>query len=750
MPEKINIFASLIKPKQRNDLLAIYRDYLCFSLCLERAHRQGYSKIWAEGLIAQFLSEDKTLPWGTKIIGEKEKEAFRTAVSGKYADDNNCAFVLLNHTDRTKDADYKRPSFFSPKYETVQFNCELPCDVERYVIVYPTDTKVKDLKFIVDGKYCATYTDALVGEKTLGSVINDDKVQSNLRILFNLCDNFLGMDEFSQQKTRSMVYDTLAANACSSIENRILELLGSYADSTQKICKTIYDSVRKSDGPLQLAQEDGLLVSAQNMQDYINIRNLMHHQWDTLDSIGNFNAGLAQQNADLRDTYLLSYNNICNKTLVQRIRTYSSIASEMLPMLRTMHTNFLFREPQESNNKFMDRLKQFCRNNPNMPVLIVTNHPFESDKQRSLIANIEKLFPDITILDHPKFQNIQHLRELDSAYRFRGNFLKLYRILEKNMIRYCLSRGYDFNRGETWDFFRKNVFDENTNSEWAEFRQLRNDLSHNYMSDELRQRLLQSRKSFTDSAYKLYRYVRSMTPRFKLVHDNIFHAVHSDGAEVTIDFENRKILKYVDANGREKKIWQPEEFLNKYNPESTPKIKIVAYNHRVQSCEFENHLIVDFKRRKVIFPDGTREFFDLADRNVIVQGDKRLYMGKNFAVSRFNTGKYNYTIQPGDSFLLSDNHRITTDAGNCITRAEIKANDERLTVDYDNSGKVPMLIFGDGTKLLIHPNRLELEHNGVTLQYNTRNTFLGTYDKGSSGSGGNTGSNIPINGGTSR
>ena len=81
----------------------------------------------------------------------------------------------------------------------------------------------------------------------------------------------------------------IASEAVAVYENMLLETLNSLADKSHEICQSIYGG-RSHDDYLMQAEKDGFIPSAARLQDFLNIRHLMRHQLDTLNSLGKFGA----------------------------------------------------------------------------------------------------------------------------------------------------------------------------------------------------------------------------------------------------------------------------------------------------------------------------------------------------------------------------------------------------------------------------------------------------------------------------
>ena len=139
---------------------------------------------------------------------------------------------------------------------------------------------------------------------------------SNLSCLFGLVARLPDKDlnDLEQKQVTSIGFETLASEFSIPYEQVMLGMQANLTEKTHKIIKDIY-SKRYVDRYMKKAQEDGLIRSASEFQDLINIRHLISHQLETLEGFGRFTNGEDNQNKSLRERYLASYNRIYDKTL---------------------------------------------------------------------------------------------------------------------------------------------------------------------------------------------------------------------------------------------------------------------------------------------------------------------------------------------------------------------------------------------------------------------------------------------------
>lgn len=78
----------------------------------------------------------------------------------------------------------------------------------------------------------------------------------------------------------------------------------------------------------------------------------------------------------------------------------------------------LIRGENESNSKFVSRIKEYARANPEAALLVETNYPYGADKKEALIKNVAKLFPAAAVIDRSGM-DIDGFLERVAGYLYR-------------------------------------------------------------------------------------------------------------------------------------------------------------------------------------------------------------------------------------------------------------------------------------------------------------------------------------------
>lgn len=95
----------------------------------------------------------------------------------------------------------------------------------------------------------------------------------------------------------------------------------------------------------------------------------------------------------------------------------------MQTLLKLMYPNLLTRENGETNSKFIVRLKEWQKENPDKTAFVCTNYPITSEKHKSLIGNIAKVVPQTKILDNIDEKELATFEKMEEMYYVRSWYL---------------------------------------------------------------------------------------------------------------------------------------------------------------------------------------------------------------------------------------------------------------------------------------------------------------------------------------
>lgn len=738
MVPQINIYATQMTPKQKKDLLGIYQDYLHFVRGLEATFQFNNAEYLSYMFFKKYDWETvngKVIPWKIIYTDSVEKEDYKTFVDGVEESPGKYTYISLVHTKEEDDVALPQVNYHPENYRVACIDMDLPCLVERYNIAYVPEQKMKDAVLLIDGKFKVVYTGERYKDMPVYYALNDMRMNAEFRVLLNVADYFDRHSDIVYRygekelyaKMRNIMGKITASETLSDFENVILDLMGAYGDKAQEIIRGCFPQ-KSIEEIWQAAQKAGLISSAESMQNCMNIRHLMRHQWDSLEGVGRYSAKTDKKNDNVRREYKKSYFLFFDKTMAERIKEYQKVSVQMQTLLKNIYPNFLTRETGESNSKFVKRLKDWQKENPTQTAMVYTNYPFNSDKLKPLVNNIKKVLPQTRILDNLDEETAEVLQNKENLYYDRSWFLSIYGRIETEMMNYCLGRGLELNRNETWNYFKKNVLSREQYDKWCEYRKLRNNLSHNHFNEELQNELTKLiNKDFSINVAELNEYITQHSPSFVLQEDGTFLGIYDDGLQVIRDADNQILsLKYKDN----------KEFVQcKLNTQDKEKplplsVKLHWNENLITDCRLEDKMLIDLKHQKVCLADDSKICFDDGEQNFFRVGDIKLYTDKTFAVTDFYEKGRRVKVGRNESLMVSAGHLIRTDSHGRISEDIITLKDGKkfnIKFNYDAEGAV--MVFPDGTKLNTSSGKFEISHNDVVLNYANRYAFMRSYDK---------------------
>jgi hypothetical protein len=243
------------------------------------------------------------------------------------------------------------------------------------------------------------------------------------------------ISELTPNKLREIQIETLASIHISKFENVLLSTLGTVAEECNMALKDLHG--KKRDTYLYHAEKKGIIPSASQFQEYLNIRNLMHHQKVSLEGMSCFNTEGLEQNQSMRKRYMTSYQKMCEKKLADRIDSYQAVIKDISPLVEDINPNLFVRANNESNSKFIARIKEFAHKNPDKKIYVQTNYRTKKDKIESIFKTLSKIAPNAEIIDRPP-ENNKEFMSLLRNYLYRNHYLELFQEVEHNIVRYCL------------------------------------------------------------------------------------------------------------------------------------------------------------------------------------------------------------------------------------------------------------------------------------------------------------------------
>lgn len=733
MAEQKNKYQILLSPKQINQLTAIYEDYMYSVRQYERSLQMSSVDLLASFRMNQmYHNTAPEFPWKWDFLNSQEKQEFQNMVNDDLSQTYKNSYISLIHTNPADD-DNEPIQAIPDGYNIHVIDRQLPSSVERYIIAYPKDATIGSTNFFIDKLYKATFCKKENADMPITEFFSDEKNQTEFHILINLISKAREYNYQIEDKYQRIITNLYAAETTAHWENTILELLGSFAEKTHDICHRLYGSAE-----LQRAEQDNLIPSADNFRDYIQIRHLMRHQWDTIDDLGYFRT--STKNVEKRIGYLLSYLNLCDRTIVQRQKAYINVLHQMQHIIHQLEPDRIIRNPSESKNQFIKRLKAFKHEYPDKDLIVELNYPLESDKYKALYKDLQKVFPQIKIREE-FIDNQEAFSRMEQDYSRRSWFLSAYHDLECRMMTYCLTRGEDFKNRDAWEYFRNhNLLSPKEALMWDEYKDLRNALSHNYYSPRLRQKLRDVEQEYLKHQNDLETKILELAPESKRLRHGVYLMTHKDGLCVTIDYVNRKISHSIQCPELQQfkcvgKIDLTDPKYAKHHKkqpstETYPNgVEISTANNKIVSFKMPNNISINFEKQRISWSSDVQLHTNAEKFNLLQAGNHKLTTNKDFRVTSFFEGTHSRPIHSGDVCMMGGKHRAFIGDLEYLNAFHYKNSDGNLIkAQIRQSDTGTQIALNNGTKILLHGTDLIVAHKGKVLTYDNRQEFAATYN----------------------
>ena len=771
MTKEQNKNALLLTTEQIDELTAIYEDYMYAARIYEKLLTQKSSVKALASLQMQKLGLDhrKGFPWNPRSLTSEEKQHFQDFVDEKIHHDTGCAYVSVTHTNPDDD-NCLSIRYVPEPYLMHKMDMSLPSAVERYMIVFPKDAKIKDTEFFIDKRYKVRYTREEDADMTIAEFLQNPQIESEFRILITAIDSFRKHKDRIFDRFRGLTLNAYAAELTAPYENIMLEMLGSFAEKIQKICRDIYikelrqnvqDPAERQrlrndiyENTFRYAEQDKLIPSAKDFQDYVHIRHLMRHQWDTMDELGFFDSAATNENFFTRSKYLESYRRLCDKTMVQRMKSYIKVLYQMQYVMRKIAPQRLIREPSESKSKFSERVKEFYRQNPNAEVTVEVNEVVGSDKYQKLCGNLHKVVPQITICDDFTV-NAERFADFETDYLRRSNFLRTYQAIECMMMQYCMTRSIEADHVKTWNYFRDyHLLSPQEAIDWSNFTDLRNALSHNYYHRELRRQLKDIEPQYIERLRKLESKIIKISPQIEWLKYHVYEYIHPDGLRVIIDNKDNRALNSDSVTAPQIKLSfvpqtkqpaalqgvQPQKidltdpkYASRTSKQPKPEIypngvEIIAANGKIQEFKMPNGININFEKQRISWAADIQFHTNSKCFNTLQVVRHKLFTDKRLCATTFWEGKHSQPVYGGDMFLMGGRHRAYIDT--LCRLKEFNFKNAEGVVDktiFKQTKTGPEILFSNGTKILLQGNEMTVMRGNIVLNYENRQEFAAAY-----------------------
>ena len=724
--------------QQIDDLTAIYDDYLHIVRKYEMFLQASTIENLAYFQMQKLYPDSKpSFPWRISLMSSREKQHFEDFINEKIHDNTGHAYISLQHLNSDEN-NGETLAYVPQPYNINIIDMPLPSSIERYTIVYPENNAVGNTEFYVDGRFKAVYTREGSENKLISQGMNDPKMCAELRILVNLTESLRKNKYELNNRNHGIVLNVYAAEASASVENTILEILGSFAEKVQCICRDRY-GLQDGKKALEQAQNEGLIGSAEAFRDYVNIRNLMRHQQSTLDELGTFSASRSNKNSTVRNEYARSYLKLFDKSIVQRMKSYIDVLYQMQQLIGKINSGRMIRGISESNSKFLQRVKAYHRQHPEQDLAVELNYPLVSDKYKVLEKNMRKILPHIKITDSFPTQD-DALARMEENYNIRSWFLQVFHGIECRVMTHCITRGHDLKGYEAWKYMKTiGLLSPQEHEKWKSYIKLRNALSHNYFSEKLQSKLHRVEDTYLKDARDLTRKIIENSPDIRWLSKGVYEYTHRDGAVIRLDFRRRhvlyntqtpvlkvNVLGKIDLTDSMRRSQRQDKKHHDVHPNG---IEFGLSGKRITDVKLPNGISINLEKQRISWDADTQLHMNASRFNVLQTVYCKLIMEKDLRLTECLEKNHKRTFGAGDS-LLVDHHLVGIDS--CYRMRVFKFKNAQgnmmpANFKYTKTGQTS-ISFADGTTVLISGQDISLMHGGKTLSYENKKEFAQTYD----------------------
>ena len=733
MMKKIDLatlYSGSISPKLKTDLMAFYCDYITFVRNFECVAKKYPTRILANAELNRlFPVEYKKSPWDMLETTTQDKKLYDDFIyQNKHGKETeNLCFVTLEHTTPNYLGSISNFVSVPQGYQTYCAQNSLPHRIERYIIAYKKGQTLQNAKFLINGKYIITYNQP-AGDMTVDKALYETPLNKQFSVMLDTLSVLdKSMYSVRDEDIMKAQNEALATSLVAPFEHVMLYSMTGLAESENTIIKKCYQQRHPNDY-LNQAEKGGMIPNASVFQDYLNIRNLLHHQWDTLDGIGKFNTRTADKNLTMRQNLLESYGRVFHKNMNNRVNSYIEVAENLRPMITELIPNYFVRAKGETNTKFLNRIKIYARANPEQKVLVETAYNYnEQDKRKALVKNIAKIIPNYQVIDDSDMDIEKFIKKI-TEYICCQQYLEHFRKTEYNICEHCLFCGKNYHPSNAWEYFRQQKLLSPEEAErWQEYRNIRHQLSHSHLTEELIKKTMDMIPNFYEDMLNLNDVLCDKTPTMENIRDNIFRATHDDGRQVIIDFDTRKILQIKDKNGHYSQFGNYQTIKDKkYTDEFKTDVRIVSKGNELKWLQTPQGMTIDIENSRIHYPDGSKIFYDNPQYNyLIIKRHTKIITDKNFKVLNYIIEGKSCNIAKNEVLNIQGTHTLKIDNQGYISSQEV--SDMNLSLKFDHSGNRPQISLNDGTQITIAPHITQVSHNGVPLTFSERKKFADSY-----------------------
>ena len=309
-------------------------------------------------------------------------------------------------------------------------------------------------------------------------------------------------------------------------------------------------------------------------------------------------------------------------------------------------------------------------------------------------------------------------------------------------MHYCITRGLDVDNHGAWKYMKtKGIISEQDEHKWQSYTNLRNALSHNCLSEELRKQMHALENQYEADARVLSGKLCELAPDVEWIEKGVYEYSHPDGVVIRLDFNNRKIINVTPIQEKSEVKMQDKIELNKKTqgrtmPEKVQKetyangIEYSLSGNKISALKLPNGVRINLEKQRINWDIDVVLHTNAEHFNVLKTAKYKLLMDKELRLDECIEKNRSQPFRRGDTILLDYRHRATLDLSGRLKDFKFKTTDGKIIqtgFKYIKHGGAE-ISFTDGTKVLLRNNEMTVTRGDMVLNYDTRQEFAASYN----------------------
>lgn len=746
----------LISSRQIEKLTAIYDDYVY----MVREYEQymlftPFEEIVSEQKEVIYPNEDK-FPWKITPLDNDEQEEFAAFTRNEIRGKENRSYICLQHI-KAEENNGEPPVFAITPYTTLTVGAQLPSAIERYSVSFPNDVTFGNTEFYIDGRYKAVYTGKNDKDKLLAEYIESPEHSGEFLFMLNVGECLRKNQYVEDDAFEKAVSEAYANERTKVTENDLLEIIGSFGERVKDICNEKYGNKdakknNQNDSKYNIikAQKEGFMKLPKYFWDYVNLRNFMRHQWETLEEWEDFMPKTYKPSQEKRAERVDSYLHFCDKPIYLRLKRYIAILHQMQNIISEVNPSRIIRGQEETDYQFLKRLKFAYKKNPSKHLEAEINYPTYSDKFLLFKGDIAQISPDIRIADDTceTDEKFEHMFERMEGHKERSWFLQAFHTIECNAIGHCIRNGINHNKDnknltvyDAWDYLKDTgVMTSDEHDKWIDYSRHRRDISHYYFDEGLRGWLKNNIDEFRQDITALRKKLNEAGPIVTKQPDGTYKYTHKDGKEVILDHKRHLIVKVTKKPQEQQKTLSKSEFLSKayvtYTKNKRPR-KVYPNgveiendaNKKITGIKLPNNVFINIEHQSIHWGKNTHWYENAQFFNALEINRSTVQTNKKLRVTEYRIGRDPQDFDYGDHLFIDDKHRVVIDDDGFIKKFDYKVAENKVIqakFRRTDDGR-DIVVFDDNTGVVFSGKDVSVIRNGKVLSFDNRDEIALSY-----------------------